>query len=317
MKLTIQMIKLWSMPILTALLLLFVVKGVVASYVEEQLALGGEVDLDQVEVKAADDGHDREIYYNDGSQDIRITDNEYDDLLPVYSNGLIAWQGLVDNKGWQVFVYDIATQVTRQLTFGRYPSEYVHAAGDGIVWEMPKAVGSDIFYYDGLEVIRLTNDDQIDELPKTDGHFVVWQHYDGEDVEIMSYDLSSGTLTQLTDDSVDQTQLDIYNQEVFFKQFDDHDNEIYGLKITSKLLRQITNNDVDDANLEIKRGKLTWLSERAEKSAGASQPAATNPTESGEPTPGLDYIKEELDLEATGSADVEEVIEATDSAEPS
>lgn len=324
MKLIKSIFKIWIFPILVTVPLLLLSKGALATYAEQQLTLGGATNIDNIVVGAIDDGHDREIYYIIDGVDTTITNNEYDDLLPVYSNGFIAWQGFVDNKGWQIFVYNVSTQVTRQLTFGQYPSEYVQAAGNGVVWEMPKAVGSDIFYYDGLTVIRLTDDDNIDELPQTDGDYIVWQHYDGSDIEIISYEISSRTLTQLTDDDVNQTQLAIYNGEVFFKQFDGLDNEIYGLKIVGRQLRQITDNEVDDGDVRVIKGKLVWMSKVVGGAAtvqilgqGTGQPQTSQSEPQSTQTDTLGYEEQQLDLEAAAAADPTASPEASSSAQPS
>lgn len=255
-------IKNWLAPVLVSSLFLLMTRGVWAEYIEERLDLGGTVNLDEVVVKVVDDGHDREIYYSDGENEVRVTNNEYDDLLPVYDDGLIAWQGMVDNRMWQIFVYDLGTKVTTQLTFASYPSEYPKTSGGRVVWEMPKGVGSDIFLFDGLDVVRLTSSDEIDELPEIDGEDVIWRKYDGEDMEIMAYDVSSGVKSQLTNDGVDNLEAKVFNGEVFYVQFDGNDNEVYGMKIASGAVRQITNNKVNDAGLEIEKGVLKWKSKR-------------------------------------------------------
>ncbi len=58
--------------------------------------------------------------------------------------------------------------------------------------------------------LQVTHNWTMNEQPQLDGERLVWQAYDGTDWEILVYDLASGSITQLTDDGIDETdpQLD-------------------------------------------------------------------------------------------------------------
>ena len=53
--------------------------------------------------------------------------------------------------------------------------------------------------------IQVTHNFTKNERPQLEGNRLVWQAFDGTDWEIEAYDLSTGALTQLTDDRVDET----------------------------------------------------------------------------------------------------------------
>lgn len=255
----------WIVPVIVAGMVVIVAKGAMAEYVEGQLVLGESVNTQSITVEARKDENDREIFYIDGERQVQVTDNNYDDLLPVYSEDRIYWQAFVNNMGWQIMMYNITTGVTTQLTHSSFPSEYPHAAGGMVTWEMPRAQGSDIFFFDGLDVIRVTNNKDRDERPKTDGNYIVWEHYDGNDIEVLAYSTVDGSRMQVTNDDENQTQLAIYAGEVFYKQFDGNDNEIFGKKIVSGQIRQITDNNVDDGNSEVRGGVLVWATKLKNK----------------------------------------------------
>lgn len=52
--------------------------------------------------------------------------------------------------------------------------------------------------------LQITHNWTKNERPQLDGQRLVWQVYDGVDWEIESYDLTTGAITQLTNDTVDE-----------------------------------------------------------------------------------------------------------------
>ncbi len=69
--------------------------------------------------------------YNSGWNIKRITNNSYHDMFPKVGGGMITWQAFKDGV-WQVFVYDIKTNTTSQITKGEGKYENPRLA---IIWE--------------------------------------------------------------------------------------------------------------------------------------------------------------------------------------
>ena len=53
--------------------------------------------------------------------------------------------------------------------------------------------------------VQVTHNWTMNEQPQLSGERLVWQAFDGTDWEILAYDLASGSITQLTNDDVDES----------------------------------------------------------------------------------------------------------------
>jgi hypothetical protein len=120
---------------------------------------------------------------------------------------------------------------------------------DGNDWE--------IFLYNGLTVIQLTNNEYDDREPqiKASGS-VVWSGHDGNDWEIFIY--NGSTPIQLTNNAYDdiQPQINAIGQ-VVWSGYDGTDMEIF-LDI-GNFITQLTSNDYDDQNPQIgDTGEVVW-----------------------------------------------------------
>ncbi len=83
----------------------------------------------------------------------QITNNPYTDWEPQIDGDTVVWRGS-DGDDFEVFLYDIPTQTTTQLTDNIYLDDY---------------------------------------FAKVEGNWVVWQGWDGSDWEISLYDISNKT----------------------------------------------------------------------------------------------------------------------------
>ena len=84
---------------------------------------------------------------------------------------------------------------TIQLTNNSYDEYDLQISGNNVIW----SGGSEIFFYNGTSTIQLTNNSYNDLYPAISGNNVVWQGWDGTDYEIFFY---NGTSTiQLTNNS--------------------------------------------------------------------------------------------------------------------
>jgi len=102
--------------------------------------------------------------------------------------------------------------------------------------------------------VPLTNDNLDDQNPQIDSGQVVWEHFDGNDGEIMLWNGTS--VQQLTNNSLDDQGPRISHGQVAWQQWDGHDSEIVFWNGTT--VQQLTNNDFDDTNPDISNGHVVW-----------------------------------------------------------
>ncbi|MEL6908804.1 MAG: cadherin domain-containing protein [Cyanobacteria bacterium J06598_4] len=119
------------------------------------------------------DGNDFELFRNDGTTTVQITDNDFNDRLNPNST---------------------------ETSSGALGSTAVDGSGDNLVWSSYVDDNWEIFYYDGNETIQLTDNDVDDLNPQISGNKVVW-NTDGDSSDIFLYDPDiESNPTTLTDD---------------------------------------------------------------------------------------------------------------------
>jgi len=125
------------------------------------------------------DGMDTEIFLYNGMDTIQITDNTWDDKYPLISNnGHVVWRTGNSNRTW---LYDGVTSIEIGLGGTKH-----HINNNGqVVWEVDDGSGHEIFLYDGISTIQITDNSYDDHGPKiNDDGQIVWYGYDGLDYEI-------------------------------------------------------------------------------------------------------------------------------------
>jgi beta propeller repeat protein len=180
-----------------------------------------------VMVKTDENGSDKEIYITKGNEEIRLTDNDYDDAFAAMdvSGGTVVWQANVDGR-WQVFVADVATKtpVITQLTHGWESNFNPKVDGNRVVWQGWADGNWEIFLAERLpsgaeisstdlpaqnkklgidgtwKVTRITNDDVHDMFPAISGSVITWQKNEGGSWAVFVYDTESARTTRLSDD---------------------------------------------------------------------------------------------------------------------
>jgi hypothetical protein len=154
------------------------------------------------------------VAWTAGMNRIFIYDGEIQELtldwqthsFPEVSEGSVAWAGKESGSYTDIYLYN-GVEVT-PLTNTDHNMYDVRISGSTIVWWASTPTGINIFYYDGLETVELTDNTTQDKNPVvTDrgaGDFnLTWEAHDGVSWDIMHYD---GTVTtNLTDTpSVDE-----------------------------------------------------------------------------------------------------------------
>ncbi len=150
---------------------------------------------------------DKEIFYFDGVEVQRITNNSYDDFAPAFDDETlqIVWQGMVNDR-LQIFIHDIPSNTTRQVTSGRQNSSNPNILGDIIVWQewvdtnweimMTKIPNAD----QEFEVERITDNAVHDMFPVVYDGLLTWQSERGSSWEVVVYDIKTGKKQALEKD---------------------------------------------------------------------------------------------------------------------
>jgi hypothetical protein len=147
---------------------------------------------------------DREIYYFDGIDVQRVTNNGYDDLAPVFDAQMqrIVWQAMIADR-LQIMVYDLETNTTRQITTGRHNSSNPDVVGNTVVWQewidtnweiMKTEVNTDGAPF----VIEQLSDNAVNDMfPQLYDGMITWQREQGRSWEVVLYDTVTGTIRTL------------------------------------------------------------------------------------------------------------------------
>lgn len=141
---------------------------------------------------------DREIYYFDGVEVVRVTNNSYDDFAPVFEEETqrIIWQAMLNDR-LQIMMYEIPTNTTRQITSSRQNSSNPSIMGDVVVWQEWIDTNWEILMTDvdnngqEFEIEQLTDNAVHDMFPTMYDDMVTWQREKGASWEVVVYDVRS------------------------------------------------------------------------------------------------------------------------------
>ncbi len=132
--------------------------------------------------------NDREIYWHDGLIVTQVTNNSFPDFDPQVSGDKFVWWGGVFND-FQIYMYDASDLIptVQEISTG-LRNQNPQIDGDYVVWYGNGGTdgGSDdeIFFWDGQQVIQLTENNYNDQFPKISGNRVVWQGQPSSSLEI-------------------------------------------------------------------------------------------------------------------------------------
>jgi hypothetical protein len=160
------------------------------------------------------DGQDNELFLYDGNNVIQLTDDEVDQLAPEISNEAITWHTRSDLSDF-ILYYDDGESVTQLsdrafVDARRDPGNSL--SGGNVAWRARYLSGIEIFFFDGQQTLRLTDDGRTKFTPRVSGDQAVWRGYDGFDYEIFLFDGES--VIQLTNNSADDDKPQISDGNV-------------------------------------------------------------------------------------------------------
>lgn len=120
--------------------------------------------------------------------------------IPDISGTLVTYEGPGSTGYPDVWVYDLASGVRRNLTEG--PGNQTNPAVDGrrVVWEDYRHGNAEIYLFDldtGVER-RITTNASSQKNPRISGDLIVWEDARDGNAELYGFDLASGTELRLT-----------------------------------------------------------------------------------------------------------------------
>ena len=191
----------------------------------------------------------------------------------VMANGDVAWYSF-DGSDLEVYVYRAQSKTLSQLT-NNSVADSVGASnshGDVLVFSQVGAPGDrvnspQLSLYSGSDGTAHILGAGVVNADINERGDVVWSSYDGNDLEIFLCQSSTGTTTQLTDNSTDDLLTSWY-QYLNLHAIDnngnvtwignDGDKEIFLYTASTGTITQLTDNTLDDTNPTIGNGNVVW-----------------------------------------------------------
>lgn len=164
------------------------------------------------------------------AQTVQVTNNTQNDVIPFLDDGLVTWRGF-DGNDWEIFVYNSSIGVTTQITNNLF-DDGIGFCSQNPIWDCDK--------------------------PRISNGRIVWAGFDGNDWEIFLYDVSSGTIAQITNNNVNDLNPRIDGNIVAYRGFDGNDDEVFSYNIASGITTQITNDNFWFSSLWVSQGRIVW-----------------------------------------------------------
>ncbi len=178
-----EMLKSWILPILVSVALVLILHPLINQAIAQEDSLrealvNGEV---KVGTEVGNNGF-MQIYYDIKGDKTYITNTNYSNSDPIIDGEYIVWTGQSTDGAWQVFLYNILSKTTIQLSSSSNNTN--PKIDDGkIVWEgwvsgdLPVQSGWQIFFFDGKSVRQLTSGD-LSMNPEIAGDFISYGRQD-------------------------------------------------------------------------------------------------------------------------------------------
>jgi hypothetical protein len=164
------------------------------------------------------------VWYRDIHTDVNILPpGGAGGRYPYVNRSKIVWEGW-DGWDWEIFLHDIDTGITQQLTDNRVDDRSAQVSGSNVVWASGnvRALDADIYFYDGVMSRKIGTHGGD---PQIDGSDVVWHASDGGALQVFYFD---GARTyQITDNGLENSIPSIDNLTIVWQGYDGHDMEIF------------------------------------------------------------------------------------------
>lgn len=207
-------------------------------------------------------GSKSEIFTLGTKSPLRLTDNDFDDEYPINWGTHIVWKGQHNNADWEIFHYTPSLGVN-QLTRDTLDDYWPAVSSSQILWSKddPEGdYGQETYYFDGTDIVRLTNNAWMESNHVIDGTHQVWCMFHGSgtvgDWEI-HHRHGDGPIEQLTDNDYSDLNPDVSGNRIVWMQYDGLDNEI--MYYDGMTVHQLTDNTAQDYLPKISGQRVVWV----------------------------------------------------------
>jgi beta propeller repeat protein len=166
-----------------------------------------------------------------------VTGNNYADTSPSIDGDYVVWQGYV-NGNWEIFLYNIMSGNTDQITFNAFDDTKPQIDGNYAVWQgfgnLPEdqqsgTVDWEIFLYNisSHETIQVTMNNAQDHSPRIAGNWLAWMQAPGDDSdvqEIFLFRIPTGPTTPLTDNGRENAILQMDSNTLLWAEIAEPEN---------------------------------------------------------------------------------------------
>ncbi len=209
-----------------------------------------------------------EIMVQNGTENIRLTDDKFYDLNPKVYEQKVVWYGW-DGYDYEIFLHDLETGTKTQLTDNRFDDIGPQIWDGVVVWEGYPGVEADIFMWKDGEMTEISDNLEDDLYPRIWDKYIVWQGFDGDDYEIYIYDhLLGGNAVKMTSNNFDDANPEIKDGIVAWLGYHDNwDSEIYaadlslGGPLNMMEAVRLTDNDHDDLDVDTAGRRIIWVTD--------------------------------------------------------
>ena len=186
-------VRLWAVPIIIAGSGIFVVNLAFASTAPTPTEL--EVFLQDAQLiphTETVEGY-QQVYYLFDDKKVFVTSDNMNHTNPISSGQYVVWLGSTDSTFAQVYLYDVMTNTTLQLS-GLSNNTYPDMYANRVVWQQWVGGGWQVMYYDGLQVLQVSEGTS-SFRPRIYGDTIVYTTYNTTDSQtpwhVIDYDTQS------------------------------------------------------------------------------------------------------------------------------
>ena len=199
----------------------------------------------------------------------KITDDDFRQSHPVVDGDYVVYQDSRDHVH-HLYLYDITSGIELALT-SEPLVESVEAdiSGDRVVWMDNRNGNWDIYTYlisrPDLGAYPLIDFAGDQTHPAIHGNTVVWEDYQVDELRknIFMYDLSTGIVTQITDDNdLQQHEPDVYEHLIVWVDERNGNPDIYMYNTFTGEETQLTDDPADQQNPSIYGRRVVWEDNR-------------------------------------------------------
>jgi hypothetical protein len=146
--------------------------------------------INSVGTKPNSNGYNQ-IYVVINNEKIIITDTNYTNASPEFDANYVVWMGQKNNK-WQIFMYNIITEHTIQITNQGNNANPKIQKGE-VIWEGQTQNTWHIFHFNGLKVENISISKDYAYDAKWDSGYITYTTGDVKGVKKLKYDKTSKT----------------------------------------------------------------------------------------------------------------------------